>query len=393
MTRVKPSLCFILALVFLACCRKDEDDNANPCYAPWSKLEDARNPVLLPEGTWWHPRILGNRIWYSSSKNIAGVSWEDGSAMVVPRPQGMNIHNPDQRDVSFAGTDRASIFYFDWQNLTWKTLYTATQGSAIDHDIDLEIMEGLLPFVQKNTTDNSQRIWIYAFAADQAYEVTKFSELYEQYPYKIYTQPKVFVDGNDTLLATVVQFDTESTRSVLVFSLKKGKFTENLSLDYGDYRETIRVRQNLIVASYSFTGGFAQAVNPVHGKVLWKDPVCQLKEFEGDLFKVFDCFFGSKVKVDIQTGNSDYFLPWDIDINSIGGLMEGNYCFAGREKSNMYAGPLNHIVFVNREKGCEVKRLPLPGLSSAFDKLTCLPDSNWIITQDEQRYVHFLKLR
>jgi hypothetical protein len=393
MKNLKLLLGFILAIAILVCCNKDEDYLSDYCFVTWSKLEDSRNPVLLPAGTWWHPRILGNRIWYSSSKNVAGVSWEDGSVTVVPRPQGMNIYNPDQRDVSFAGTDRSSLFYFDWENSLWKTLYSAPSGSEIDDDLDSEIMEGLLPFVQKNTADNAQRVWLYEFADERAYEVEGLSKLYEERPFKIYTQPKVFVNGGDTLLATVVQFDTESNRSVLVFSLKEEKINSELMLGYGQYRDAFRLGDKLgIRYFYSFYHDAFTVIDPKEGQLLWDGGACIWLSCNGDLFSL-DCLFGFNRKVNLQTGKTDYFFPAGNDLFSLDGLIDGNYVIPGLMTKDTLSGPLNHIVFVNREKGCEVKRLPMPGQSVVFGKLTCFPDSNWVIAQDEKRFVHFLRLR
>ncbi len=393
MTTIKTSVPFILAIIILTCCHKNEDDNTNACISLWSKLEDVRNPILLPEGTWLHPRILGNRVWYSSSKNVAGVSWEDGSVAVVPRPQGMNNYNSDQRDASFVGTDCVSLFYFDWQNLSWKTLYSAPLGIGIDNDVDLEIMEGLLPFVQKDTIDNSQTVWIYEFAAERAYKVEGLSKLYEERPFKIYTQPKVFLNGTDTLLATVVQFDTESNRSVLIFSLQQEKITSEVMLGYGLYRDAFRLGDKFgIRYLYSFYHDVFAVIDPKEGQLLWNDGACTWLSRNGDLFSL-DCLFGFNRKVNLQTGKTDYFFPPGNDLFSLDGLIDGNYAIPGRMTRDTLAGSLNRIVFVNREKGCEVKRLPLPGQSVLFGKLTCFPDSNWVIAQDEKRFVHFLRLR
>ena len=393
MTNLKTSVCFVLAIAIFTNCNKDEGNNLNECFALWSKIEDSRDPVKLPEGTWFHPRILGNRVWFISSKNVAGVSWEDETVTVVPGSEGLQIKNANQRDASFIGTDRTSLFYFDWGNPSWKTLHTAPSGSEIDDDVDLELMEGLVPFVQKNTADNVQRVWVYEFAAEQAYEVEGLSTLYEERPFKIYTQPKVFLDGGDTLLATVVQFDTESNRSVLVFSLKEEKITSELMLGYGQYRDAFRLGDKLgIRYLYSFYHDVFAVIDPKEGQSLWGGGACTWLSRNGDLFSL-DCLFGFNRKVNLQTGKTDYFFPAGNDLFSLDGLIDGNYAIPGRMTKDTLSGPLNHIVFVNREKGCEVKRLPMPGQSVVFGKLTCFPDSNWVIAQDEKRFVHFLRLR
>lgn len=383
----------ILSILLFTCCNKDEDPQSIYCTVQWSNLKDFRDPVLLPGGTWWNPRVLGKRVWYASSTKVAGVNWDDGLVTVVLKPPGMNILNADQRDVSYVGTDCNSLFYFDWQNSLWKKLYAALPGRNIDNDTELEIMEGLIPFVQKNTSDNAQTIWLYDIAADQGYEVLGLSKLYEERPFEVFTQPKVFVNGADTLLATVVQFESDSTRSVLIFSLKEGKTTTELLLGYGGYQDAFRLGDKFGISYfYSFYHDVFAVIDPIKGQSLWGDGACIWLCRNGDLFSL-DCLFGFNTKVNPQTGKTDYFFAPSDDLYSLDGLLSGNYVIPGRVKKDTLSGPLNHIVFVNREKGCEVKRLPLPGQSAVFGKLICLPDSNWVIAQDEKRFVHFLRLQ
>lgn len=387
------TLAFLIAGALLFACCQQEDTLSDHCTTSWSRLEDVRTRISLPEGTWWNPRILGNRVWYSSSDNVAGVSWDDGSIKVVPKPKGMNIYNPGQRDVSYTGTDRTSLFCFDWENFSWKNLHTPPSGIEIDDDIDSEVMEGLLPFVQRDKADNSQTVWIYDFDSDQAYEVLGLSKLYMERPFQIYTQPKVFLDKSDTLLATVVQFSTETNRSVLVFSLKKGRLIHELPLGYGQYRDAYRLEDKLGIRYLSsFYHDIFAVIDPKNGQLLWNDGACSWLSRNGDLFSL-DCLFGFNRKVKPETGETDYFISPGNDLYSLDGLIEGNYVIPGRVTADTLTGPLNHIVFVNREKGCEVKRLPLPDYASVLGKLTCLPDSNWIIIQDVGRSVRFLRLK
>lgn len=325
----------------------------------------------------------------------AGVDVLTGAVTAIANPAGGRIANALQSNHPYIGIDTAALYYFNAVQASWETLFKAPSGTALDQYSDLEIRQGLIPFITRQTDTGIQDIWFYDLTTGQSRQPTGFSQWKMQHPCRLFSQPKVFVKNTDTLMVTLVQFDTNSVKDLLIYSLLHQNAVSQLPLSAAHYDGSFSMGD--LIAISSTTSLYSQNLivfDPFAAKEIWRENALMWMPYGEDLMSVSDFFFGFQGRIDPATGRVLYTLPSDVNTTYPSSLLGENYCFTGR-MTQTTSGPRDHLVMVNRENGCEVFRqaLPFSMPNYADPVLLCYPESSLMLVLDNDWKLHFLKLK
>lgn len=386
----------LLPLLIFPNCQKSSENEA--CEKLGETLLEPFASVALPDNTYSYPRISNGTVWYNSSSVLTGIEIESGDLKLVQKPPHFQLLNAHQFDQPYIGTDNTSLIRFNPEFNSWETLYSAADTEVIDSGLDLYSSYGLLPFVEKNNATKIQSIAVFDLNKKQKFDLPKIAALQSQHPFRVLTQPKVFIQNRlgsfpDTTFAILVNFSTKSTKSILIYSLTHQLVKAEIALDGLNYNDMLKIGDRLAVTT---TGSFYSETlvmfNPFSGDELWRENAGGWVNFDRDLFKIIDGYLGGAQKINPENGTPIYTLPYDIDLYSACALQD-NYCFLGRESSNEIEGLRNHLVIINNN-GCEIFREKIPfQISLGYQSTASIyyPDSNYVLLLDEQKNLHFLR--
>jgi len=370
-----------------------------PCEKKGETVAEAHLPIPMPQNVYYHPRIIGGKVWFYTNQKLNGVDVESGLVKSVQNPVGFRLLNQDQSTPSYIGTDEASIFLFDPASETWDTVYTAASNDFIDCDKDLYSDHGLLPFVEENKTSLIQTIAVFDLPGHHKRALSNLSSFQSQKPFRILAQPKVFVRKDavnppDTVLTTLVRFSSKTTNSVLVYSLTHQSVRAEVSLDGLSYGDALKIGDHFaLTTTGSFYNQTMVMFNPFTAEKIWRKNAGGWIHMDGDLFRIVDGILGGLEKTNLQNGQRTYNLPYDVDPYSAF-EMQDNYGFLGRETPDAIEGLRNHLVLFNQE-GCEIfrEKLPFPvSLGYEGSARIYYPDRMEVLSMDETKNLHFLRL-
>lgn len=385
---MKKNHCIPIALFSLflhSNCKKTTENTA--CEPAWQSFTELLPSAQIAPAKYSDPRHLGDKVWYQTSDGLlTSVDADNGAVQSVQIPPQLRISPSTQSDETYFGADKKSLLRLNDQEAAWETLYTTKDSESIENELDMNVGEGLLPFVTVNETAGLQTVHVCDLATRQVRDLAALADFNNQNRFRVQAQPKVFLKrflaGNpDTLLAILIKFNSEANQRLMVYNLTRQSIHAFISLNSNTYGKVYKIDHRLaLTSSGSLYSSTLVMLDPVANTELWRKNALEWRVLDGALLNISDALLGSFQKIDPQNGHIRYVFPNNIDRSTLRVFSETQYCAWGKEGTTIH----RTLVFLNQEKGCEVFRANIPPRIESIDlpSVACSPEKGNVLIYD-----------
>jgi|GEM_PF-6984811 len=389
---MKTSHLLLLPLVVLlfARCQKDGE---SLCYVKYTRLEEIGPPRIAWDKMVSNLRMLGDTAWFTSNGKAFGVNMVDQTTFYVENPAGVTLHirNPDDDENTYLATSDNRLWMLDGDNKTWVKLFETPPGTVFGNR-DFNLTGSHLPLVLKNESDPATSVWLYDLNASNALEMVALNQWVTTNNVLTVGQPIYLPDAPFGPAIALLVEDTTKKSNVVVYSIGQQSVVRNIALS-GNQRLTLMPDNDrfcfaVLMGSYNSPGGL-ERIDLEKGASLWMVHGA-VKPVDGYLLQasfIFGLEFSSIYNA--ETGERERPLSWGLSINTYGGLLDGDMCFAGMDSTTNDVRK-NRVVLVNPDNNCQTMRLSMPGKQEIQALLSYEPDQT-ILSFDVDGKLRLLK--
>lgn len=390
MKHILPTLFF--AILLITACKKEE--NPQLLANAWTGLREAYPSMQVPYGNSYYGRVLGRSVWYAGQTQITGLRWHTQEITTLNIPSGAYISNLWDPEAPFIAIEEKKVHVFDAEQMVWNLVYEAPDGYSITgglprHEANLAIL------LKDNSDLRVKRVHIVRLPDNSVTESAALNQYIADNDVAIGGQPRwVEQGGEQYLLFMTMPYFSLNPGKFVAFNLSKGEVRSTLDLPEG-FMDDIRLIDGsyaIVYSKNSPTTDYIYIIDVWQNKLMHEERAATWLTYRDYL--LYNRLEVNK-RVDPATGNSVYSLPESIKVGSMGGILDGNFCFFAQRVNDEGTNLYRQIAFIDVATGAE--NLQYKDINNTFSGykdfsrvLTYAPDTLLIaITADER--AHFLR--